>query len=124
MKIALAWIPWQWDTTGNAMDQMLVVFDQRNGKWKAVSRLDRTYGTNPRDLKFFRMATKSASNMSATVVGRGDNRANPTGSQRFAIEVLPDGQMRATKRVAVRCQQPCASKRVVQLHPRRSRAEQ
>ncbi|PPD13953.1 MAG: hypothetical protein CTY25_12010 [Methylobacterium sp.] len=98
MKIALAFVPWQWDLTGNAMDQMLVVFDQRqNGDWKPTGRLDRTYGSNPRDLKFFRDGEKVRIEYVGTVVGRRDNRANPTGSQRFAVEVLPNGQMRATK---------------------------
>lgn len=97
MKIALAFIPWQWDTTGNAMDQMLVVFDQQNGNWKAAGRLDRTYGSNPRDLKFYKDGDKVRIEYVGTVVGRRDNRANPTASQRFAIEVLPSGQMRAKK---------------------------
>ncbi len=40
--IAVAFIGYQYDATGNAMDQMAVVFKEVGGRWTAIGRADNT----------------------------------------------------------------------------------
>ncbi|AOG03367.1 hypothetical protein BSY19_5074 (plasmid) [Bosea sp. RAC05] len=81
--IAVAFIGYQYDATGNAMDQMAVVFKEVGGRWTAIGRADNTIGTNPRALEF----GSGEISYTGTVVGPRDNRANPRGSARFKLVV-------------------------------------
>jgi hypothetical protein len=80
-------VTYQYDVTGNAVDQMVVLFKETYGAWKPVSRALNTIGTNPRELAW----GKDTITYTGTIVGPNDSRANPTGSGRFRLKVTEKG---------------------------------
>ena len=82
----VAFVTWQYDKTGNAMDQMSIVLRNAGGRWVTVGRADHTVGTDPRDVRF----TPDAITYTGTVVGPNDTRAAPTGKAAFRLSVGTD----------------------------------
>ena len=87
-----AWIVYQADVTGNAIDQMFVIFAKRNGKVSPVARLDRTFGTNPRAIVVSQTGPVTERvDYTGTIVSLNGSRARPRGSLRFSISITPHG---------------------------------
>lgn len=85
---AVAFLPWQYDPSGNAVDQMAVVVKTLpDGAWAPVGIAPRTVGTEPRDLRF----SGRTITYTGTVVGPGDSRADPKGEATFRLEVTHEG---------------------------------
>lgn len=96
--VAVAFLGYQYDNTGNAMDQMAIVLTDSGGDadgkwkvlgdgWKVIGRADNTAGTNPRDVKF----SGDTITYTGTIMRDGDSRAEPTGKARFRIKYGPKG---------------------------------
>ena len=85
--VALAFVPYQWDNTGNGMDQMIIVLNRSGGHWAVVGRADNTVGTDPRD---FRVAPGRITYV-GTTMRPGDSRIAPTGKATFRLDVGPSG---------------------------------
>lgn len=85
--LAVAFVLYQYDTTGNAMDQMAIVFKEVDGQWKAHGRADNTIGSQPRQVEF----GNGVITYTGTVVGKRDNRANPTGKARYQLKMTDKG---------------------------------
>jgi len=85
---ALAFLTYQSDTTGNAVDQMAVLFKQEGTGWKAVSRANNTIGTDPYDVRF---GKAGAITFTGTAVGPNDSRANPTGRLTSQLNLTEKG---------------------------------
>lgn len=84
---AVAFVSYQYDQTGNAMDQMAIVLKEAGGRWMPVGRADNTVGMEPRQVQFGR----SVITYTGTVLGPNDSRANPTGRGRFSLKVSERG---------------------------------
>lgn len=82
-EMAVAFVTYQYDTTGNAMDQMAIVFRKDGERWVAVGRADNTVGTSPRNVSF----QPNEITYTGTIVGQNDSRVNPTGSKSFRLIV-------------------------------------
>ena len=80
---AVAFVEYQYDATGNGMDQMAIVLRLVAGKWIVVGRADNTTGSSPRNVRF----SPGAITYVGTVMGANDNRANPTGKGSFRLAV-------------------------------------
>jgi hypothetical protein len=81
--MAVAFIDYQYDSTGNGMDQMALVMKRDDARWVPVGRADNTQGTSPRDVRFL----PGKITYVGTVVGPNDARSNPTGRKAFALLV-------------------------------------
>lgn len=84
---AVAFVTYQYDATGNAMDQMAIVFRKEGEQWVPVGRADNTVGTSPRDVRF----SPGAITYTGTVVGQNDSRVAPTGKSNFRLLVAASG---------------------------------
>lgn len=84
---AVAFVSYQYDQTGNAMNQMAIVFKEAGGRWTPVGRADETVGSDPRQVQFGR----GVISYTGTVLGPNDSRANPTGRGRFSLKVTERG---------------------------------
>jgi hypothetical protein len=82
-EMAVAFIGYQYDSTGNAMDQMAVVMKRDDTRWIPVGRADNTQGTSPRDVRFL----PGRITYVGTMLGPNDSRANPTAHKPFALLV-------------------------------------
>lgn len=82
-EMAVAFIGYQYDSTGNAMDQMAVVMKRDDTRWIPVGRADNTQGTSPRDVRFL----PGRITYVGTMLGPNDSRANPTARKSFALLV-------------------------------------
>ncbi|MBO1022879.1 hypothetical protein IPV08_23255 [Methylobacterium sp. SD274] len=80
---AVAFVEYQYDATGNGMDQMAIVLRLVGGKWIVVGRANNTTGSSPRNVRF----SPGAITYVGTVVGANDNRATPTGKSTFRLAV-------------------------------------
>jgi hypothetical protein len=87
LQHALAFVTYQYDVTGNAVDQMAVLFKETDGQWKPAGRALNTIGTDPRELAW----GKDTIAYTGTVVGQNDSRANPNGSGRFRLQLTNKG---------------------------------
>lgn len=85
---AVAFVDYQYDLTGNAMNMMAVVFRQVSGTWTSVGRAEDIRGTDPRRVRF----DGDAVTYVGTVMGAGDSRSNPTGRKEFRLTVR-DGKV-------------------------------
>ncbi len=86
-SMAVAFVTYQYDTTGNAMDQMAIVMRRDDTRWVPVGRADNTVGSSPRDVRF----APGSITYVGTVLGPNDNRANPRGKATFRLDVGPSG---------------------------------
>ncbi|WP_346359842.1 hypothetical protein [Bosea sp. (in: a-proteobacteria)] len=84
---AVAFVSYQYDQTGNAMNQMAIVFKEAGGRWTPVGRADETVGSDPRQVQF----GQGVITYTGTVLGPNDSRANPTGRGRFSLKVTGRG---------------------------------
>jgi len=84
---AVAFVGYQYDQTGNAVNQMAIVFKEAGGRWTPVGRADETVGMEPRQVQF----GQGVITYTGTVLGRNDSRANPTGRGRFSLKVTDRG---------------------------------
>ena len=84
---AVAFVDYQSDSTGNAMEMMAVVFREEAGAWKAVGRAEGIQGSSPRQVAF----EGSVISYTGTMLGPDDARSNPTGARRFRLAVGPGG---------------------------------
>ncbi len=80
---AVAFVDYQYDATGNAMDMMAVVFREEGGAWKPVGRAEGIQGSQPREVRF----EGTAITYTGTMLGDGDARSNPTARGRFRLLV-------------------------------------
>lgn len=85
--MAVAFVTYQYDSTGNGMDQMAIVMRRDGARWTPVGRADNTVGSSPRDARF----APGSITYVGTVVGERDNRANPRGKATFRLAVGPGG---------------------------------
>lgn len=85
--MAVAFVTYQYDATGNAMDQMAIVLRRDGARWVPVGRADNTVGSSPRDVRF----APGSITYVGTVLGPNDNRANPRGKATFRLDVGPSG---------------------------------
>ncbi|MGU3467284.1 hypothetical protein ACLBXO_20775 [Methylobacterium sp. C33D] len=86
-EMAVAFVVYQYDATGNGMDQMAIVFRKEGDRWLPVGRADNTVGSSPRNVRF----APGAIAYTGTVVGQNDSRANPTGKGTFRLVVTSNG---------------------------------
>lgn len=86
-EMAVAFVDYQYDATGNGMDQMAIVFRKEGEQWVPVGRADNTVGSSPRNVRF----APGAITYTGTVVGQNDSRANPTGKGTFRLLVTANG---------------------------------
>ncbi|RYE77129.1 MAG: hypothetical protein EOP19_23365 [Hyphomicrobiales bacterium] len=84
---AVAFVSYQCDQTGNAMNQMAIVFREAGGRWTPVGRADETVGMEPRQVRF----GQGVITYTGTVLGPNDSRASPTGRGRFSLKVTDRG---------------------------------
>jgi hypothetical protein len=84
---AVAFVSYQYDQTGNAMNQMAIVFREAGGRWMPVGRVDETVGMEPRQVQF----GQGVIAYTGTVLGPNDSRASPTGRGRFSLKVTDRG---------------------------------
>ncbi|WP_156406979.1 hypothetical protein [Bosea sp. Root670] len=81
-NMAIVFLDYQYDNTGNAVDQMAIVLKGSNESWKVIGRADNTVGSSPDDVKF---SKDTITYMGKYVTGR-DSRSNPTGNRRFTLK--------------------------------------
>lgn len=86
-EIAVVFVTYQYDATGNAMDQMAIVLRKEGDKWLPVGRANRTVGTEPRDVRF----SPGAITYTGTIAREGDSRADPTGKATFHLVIGAKG---------------------------------
>lgn len=84
---AITFIPYQYDTSGNAVQQMAIVMRKQGERWKVVGRVDETMGHDPRNVEF----SDGGISYEGTYVKDGEGRANPTGAKRFRITYSDSG---------------------------------
>jgi hypothetical protein len=84
---AVAFVGYQYDQTGDAVNQMAIVFKEAGGRWTPVGRVDETVGSEPRQVQFGRGIITYV----GTVLGPKHPRANPTGRGRFSLKLTDRG---------------------------------
>ena len=85
--MAVAFVSYMDDVTGNAMDQMAIVLRREAGRWSVVGRADDTIGSDPRSVRF----EPGAIAYVGTVMGPDDARVDPTCQGAFMLKVDGDG---------------------------------
>lgn len=88
-EFAVAFVDYQYDATGNAMDLMALVLRLEGGRWVPVGRADNIQGGSPRDVRF----APGRITYVGTVVGPNDVRAAPKGRRAFTL-LVDDGSVR------------------------------
>lgn len=91
-ELAVAFIDYQYDTTGNAMDLMALVLRRDDNGWVPVGRADGIQGASPRDVRF----SSGKITYVGTVVGPDDVRAAPAGRREFTL-LVDDRSVRFVK---------------------------
>jgi len=86
-RYAIAFIQYQYDQTGNASDQMAVLFRAEGERFAPLQRLDNAPGGNPKNVQFL----PGKITYTGSVLRASDTRATPTGQRAFTILVTPNG---------------------------------
>lgn len=91
--VALAFVDYQSDQTGNAMDQMAILL-RFGDRWTVVGRVDNTIGSNPREVV---LVPGGAITYEGTIVGPGGSRVDPLGKARFCLRYSNDSLIFANR---------------------------